>query len=73
MNAGDGINFRCTYRNDMDAPLGWGVTDGEMCMPFALYAYPEGAPRGVPPTMSVAVNDTTPVVLKEGTSGFFGQ
>ena len=73
LEAGEGITFRCTYHNDMTTELGWGVTDGEMCMPLAMYAYPPGAPRAIPPTMSVALYDATPAALREGTSGFFGQ
>jgi hypothetical protein len=70
--AGDGITFRCTYQNDTPGELRWGVVGGEMCMPFVLYAYPEGSARGVPPTLSALMNDSAPVVLEVGTGGFGG-
>jgi hypothetical protein len=72
LEAGDGVMFRCSYRNDTAAKLGWGITNGEMCMPFVMYSYPEGTTRGVPPTMSVAMSSTAPVVLQPGNGGFGG-
>jgi len=70
--AGDGITFRCTYRNSTPNKLGWGVIGGEMCMPFALYSYPKNSARRVPPTMSVLMNDTKPALLQVGTGAFGG-
>ncbi|HVU04337.1 MAG TPA: hypothetical protein VHE30_21415 [Polyangiaceae bacterium] len=71
LEAGEGITFRCTYRNDTAKALGWGVDGGEMCMPMGMYARPDGA-SGVPPTMSVLMNGVAPAPLAPGTAGFFG-
>lgn len=72
LEAGDGITFRCHYHNGRTTPLTWGVNGGEMCMPQGMYAYPEGASRETPPTMSVPLMDSTPAPLAIGGSGFFG-
>jgi hypothetical protein len=72
LDAGDGITFRCTYQNDTAKKLNWGVVGGEMCMPFLMYADPPGAPRRVPPTMSVAMSSAKPIALAEGSVGFGG-
>ena len=72
LEAGDGVMFRCSYRNDTATKLGWGITNGEMCMPFVMYAYPPGAARRVPPTMSVAMSSSTPTLLQIGNGGFGG-
>jgi hypothetical protein len=72
LNPGDGVTFRCTYRNNTANKVAWGVTGGEMCMPFAMYAYPDGRAHGAPPTMSAAMSSEAPVALAVGTAGFGG-
>jgi hypothetical protein len=72
LKAGDGITFRCSYRNTTPEKLAWGIVGGEMCMPFALYAHPRGTPRRVPPNLSALMTDATPKLLEVGTGAFGG-
>jgi hypothetical protein len=70
--AGEGITFRCSYRNTTAAQVKWGVTGGEMCMPFALYALPDQPAHVVPPTQSAFTKDAAPKPLELGAVAFGG-
>jgi hypothetical protein len=56
MRAGEGLEFRCTFRNDGDQWIVFGTGDyGEMCAIMSQYAYPAERPNEVPPSLGTII------------------
>lgn len=54
--AGEGITFRCTFRNDGDEWVVFGTGDyGEMCAIMTSYAYPKHRPNELPPSLGTII------------------
>jgi hypothetical protein len=56
MHAGDGLEFRCTFRNDGAEWIVFGTGDyGEMCAIMNQYAYPAERTGEVPPSLGTII------------------
>ncbi len=56
MRAGEGLEFRCTFRNDGDQWIVFGTGDyGEMCAIMSQYAYPPERVDEVPPSLGTII------------------
>ncbi len=56
MAAGDGLEFRCTFRNAGDQWIVFGTGDyGEMCAIMSQYAYPAERVNEVPPSLGTII------------------
>lgn len=54
--AGEGLEFRCTFRNDGDEWIVFGTGDyGEMCAIMSQYAYPRVRPNDIPPSLGTII------------------
>jgi hypothetical protein len=56
MRAGEGLEFRCTFRNDGSEWIVFGTGDyGEMCAIMSQYAYPPDRVNEVPPSLGTII------------------